>query len=370
MNFNKGTLEELECKGNAISSKNAVVGFDGFVDKIMTVVDKRLGPGDNFTAINRICELGTRISGAAGKSTNIEVYPKTEKIGGNGPIMANALLTTGMHVKYLGALGKPSIHPVFKEFAKRTDAVSVSEPGVTLALEFSDGKIMINDTSGIENITYFNILDNAGEGAFYDALSRANLISLLNWTMIPNMTAIFVALLENVLPNLPPHNGRLFFFDLSDPQKRPDGDLKVVLSTITRFRSHGNVCLGLNYKEAQQVFKVLGHKTLKSDAMGLKKMATLIRQDLEIQYVVIHPLESAACATKDDSWWIQGTYTNEPKITTGAGDHFNAGFTIGLILGLSPPACLTLAVAFSSYYVSTAKSPSLFDIDNFIRNWN
>ena len=81
MNFNKGTLEELECKGNAISSKNAVVGFDGFVDKIMTVVDKRLGPGDNFTAINRICELGTRISGAAGKSTNIEVYPKTEKIG-------------------------------------------------------------------------------------------------------------------------------------------------------------------------------------------------------------------------------------------------------------------------------------------------
>ena len=132
--------------------------------------------------------------------------------------MANALLTTGMHVKYLGALGKPSIHPVFKEFAKRTDAVSVSEPGVTLALEFSDGKIMINDTSGIENITYFNILDNAGEGAFYDALSRANLISLLNWTMIPNMTAIFVALLENVLPNLPPLNGRLFFFDLSDPQ--------------------------------------------------------------------------------------------------------------------------------------------------------
>ena len=33
MNFKKGTLEELESKGSVISSKHALVGFDGFVDK-------------------------------------------------------------------------------------------------------------------------------------------------------------------------------------------------------------------------------------------------------------------------------------------------------------------------------------------------
>lgn len=370
MDFKQKTLEELEKKSGVISSKNALVGFDGFVDKIMKVVDQRTGSGENFRPIETIDALGTRISDAAGKSTNIELYQKMEKIGGNGPIMANALLATGMHVKYLGALGKPNIHPVFKEFAEQAEGGSVGNHGITMALEFSDGKIMLNDTSGFDELTYENIVNTLGEGALFDALSKADLIALLNWTMIPNMTALFASLLEKVLPNLPPHDGRQFFFDLSDPEKRSDGDIKVVLSIISKFRSHGNVCLGLNFKEAQRVYKVMGKKSVDADAKGLKKMASNIRKELKIHCVVIHPVESAACATKDDAWWIEGHTTDTPKITTGAGDHFNAGFTTGLILGMSPLACLTLAVAFSSHYVGTATSPTLFEIDNYIRNWN
>jgi len=38
-------------------------------------------------------EFGQRIVDAAGKSLNIELYPRLEKLGGNGPIMAHALLT-------------------------------------------------------------------------------------------------------------------------------------------------------------------------------------------------------------------------------------------------------------------------------------
>jgi len=32
-------------------------------------------------------EFGRRILAAAGKSTNIELFPRLEKLGGNGPIM-------------------------------------------------------------------------------------------------------------------------------------------------------------------------------------------------------------------------------------------------------------------------------------------
>ena len=370
MNYKSKTLEELAKKGSAISSKCALVGMDGFVDRIMSAVDERTGQGENFTAISKIKEFGKRITAAAGKSTNIELFPRMEKLGGNGPILANALLETGLKVNYLGALGIPSIHPVFKKFAARTDAVSLCEPGLTDAVEFNDGKIMFGNTTSLEQITYSRITEVMGEGSFFDAVSRADAIALVNWTMIPNMTSIMVSMLEKVLPNLGPREGRLFFFDLSDPEKRSEGDIKTLLATLTRFRSHGKVILGLNLKEAEHVFSVLGHNNLKSSSDNLKKMASRIRQDLDASCVVIHPVDSAACATRDDSWWVAGPLTENPKITTGAGDHFNSGFVTGQLLGLSPAACLILAVSASGHYVWTAKSPSLFDLDNFIRKWS
>ena len=370
MNHKSKTLEELAKKGGSISTKCALVGLDGFVDRIMSAVDKRTGQGENFSPISTIKEFGKRITAAAGKSTNIEIYSRIEKIGGNGPILAKALLETGLKVKFIGALGIPTIHPVFENFAARTDAVSICDPGLTLAIEFKDGKIMLGDTASLDRITYQQIIKIMGEGAFIDAVSRSDVIALVNWTMIPNMTPLLTALLEKVLPNLGPRENRIFFFDLSDPEKRSIGDIKTVLSTVSRFRSHGKVILGLNLKEAQHVFRTLGHKDIEPNQSNLKKIASRIRQDLDASCVVIHPVDSAACATREDSWWIAGPVEDNPKITTGAGDHFNAGFITGQLLGLSPPACLTLAVCTSGHYVRTAKSPSLFDLDTFIREWS
>ncbi|MDX2109780.1 MAG: PfkB family carbohydrate kinase [Verrucomicrobiota bacterium] len=370
MNYRAQTLEEIAKKGGTISSKNALVGFDGFVDKIIAVVDKRTGQGQAFSAIDTITEFANRIGAAAGRSTNIELFPRMEKLGGNGPIMANALLSAGMGVKYIGALGEPSIHPVFAEFAAKTNAVTVCDPGVTHALEFHDGKIMLGTMASLDLLTYPRIVQKMGEGAFLDALSRADLIALVNWTMIPNMTSIYNDLLDRALPNYGPREaGRTFFFDLADPEKRPLSDIQTVLGILKRFRAHGQVILGLNLKEALQVDAALGFSDPKTDPEGLKQMASRIRAAIDVTMVVIHPTDSAACATRDAAYWVQGSYCEKPLITTGAGDHFNAGFTTGAMLGMSPAACLTLAVTYSGYYVRTAKSPSLGDAANFIRNW-
>ena len=369
MDYRKRTLEELETHASHISRRSALIGLDGFIDKIVRPVAQRDGQGEQFTPMRTISEFGERIMSASGKSTNIELYLVMDKLGGNGPIMANALLSAGMQTRYVGALGHPHIHSVFEEFAARSKAVSIAEPSITTAMEFADGKVMLGNTVSLDDITFEALIHHIGEGPFIDLISRADLIGLVNWTMIPNMTALFTSLLDRIIPMLPPRDQRIWFFDLADPEKRSQGDLVTALKTIARFQPHGSVTLGLNLKESQQVARALGLPGRNADANGIQETARAIREKLGLGTVVVHPKESAACANRDGTWWIEGPYTDSPKITTGAGDNFNAGFVTDQLLELSPVACLTVGACFSGHYVRTAKSASLNDIDAFLRRW-
>src|SRR5438105_11805621 len=87
-----------------------MIGFDGFVDSIIAVVDKRYD-AQRFDPVGTIDQFGKKILGAAGQSSNYELVVTLEKLGGNGPIMANAIAAFGLPVTYVGCLGYPSIHP-------------------------------------------------------------------------------------------------------------------------------------------------------------------------------------------------------------------------------------------------------------------
>lgn len=363
------TRQALAAAHARARAQHVVVGLDGFVDLIVTPVGLRRGQGENFTAIHSIPEFGQRVLGAAGKSTNLELYPRAEKLGGNGPIMANAVLATGPSVTYIGALGHPQVHPVFADMASRAKTVSLCAAAHTTAIEFNDGKLMLGTMRSLDEISYQRICAVMGADGFEAELAKADLVALVNWTMIPNMTQIFQELLDRVLPRLPATKTRRFFFDLADPEKRAVEDLRAALAAIARFEKFGRVTLGLNLKEAQQVCAALGFTSPGEDADGLRAMAKDLRQKLAVDTVVIHPRESAACATAMGAYWVAGPYTEKPLITTGAGDHFNSGFTLGQLLSLDPEACLIAGVSTSGHYVRTGQSPSLVDLDTFLGNW-
>jgi hypothetical protein len=363
------TLETLNELSASVRSKKALVGIDGFIDKIVHPVDQRSGPGDAFTRIETINDFGARISSAAGKSANMEFAPVVEKLGGNGPIMANAQRAHGAQVRYIGALGQEAIQPLFQEFAEGTKAISIADPGVTHAAEFKDGKIMFGTMASLEGITFEYLLKKIGHDALVEIFSEHDSISMVNWTMIPYLSEVFEGFLETILPAATTNPNRLFFFDLADPEKRSREDLLRVLKIFARFEDFGNVILGLNYREAEQVDELLGFDPIPKNPENLQKVAARIRESLNLNTVVIHPVECAACATADGTFFADGPLCKEPKITTGAGDHFNAGFLTARLIGCSPKAALTVAVATSGFYVRTANSPSLDDIAEFIQSW-
>ena len=63
---------------------------------------------------------------------------------------------------------------------------------------------------------------------------------------------------------------------------------------------------------------------------------------------------------------MDGPYVGKPLISTGAGDHFNAGYNLGRLLGGTLEQCLQLGVGTSGFYVRSAKSPSLAGMRDFL----
>ena len=88
------------------SKFNTLAGLDGFVDNIIDVVDKR-ADAMQYTRVETIGRWAIGSARAAGLSSNLELVVRQQKLGGNGPIMANALIENGLNVSYIGCLGFP-----------------------------------------------------------------------------------------------------------------------------------------------------------------------------------------------------------------------------------------------------------------------
>jgi hypothetical protein len=186
-------VNQLLEAASRVAQLTAFIGLDGFVDEIVQVVDMREN-AETYQPMPSITRLAERIGEAAGKSTNLELVNQLVKLGGNGPIMANALASFGLKVTYLGALGYPNRHPVFDEFARRAEVYSIAEAGQTDALEFEDGKVMMSRTVQLNEITWTNIQARFGRERFAERLASSDLIAFVNWTMIPYMSDLWEAL--------------------------------------------------------------------------------------------------------------------------------------------------------------------------------
>jgi sugar/nucleoside kinase (ribokinase family) len=341
--------------------------MDGFVDEIIHVVDKR-DNAENFQRLRTIPALAERLAGAAGRSTNVELVNQRTKLGGNGPIMANALARLGIKVTYVGALGYPHLHPVFTEFARRAEVHSIAEAGHTDALEFDDGKLLFGKTDHFKEITWENIQLRYGRDKFISNYSTADFVGFVNWTMVPYMSDLWDSLLKEFCPATP-GTRRKIFFDLADPEKRSPADISRALELIIAFEKYFEVILGLNEKEAHEIGRVLGLNTGDNSREGLSALAVEIQKRTPVNALVVHPVSYALAVGDGVVSLVEGPFVDKPLITTGAGDHFNSGFCLGKLLGFENAACVLTGVTCSGYYVRNAQSPFIEDLAAMLRAW-
>lgn len=364
------------------SLPSVLVGFDGFIDSIVHMVDVRndMSP-TGYRRLATIAAFAARCAAAAGTSTNIERVTLEDRFGGNGPLMAGALAAVGAPTMFIGAIGSPSrregaggwaVHPTFAKFSTLcTRCLPIAEPSHTLCLEFDDGKLMFNDTANVQAVTWPRLLSVVGLDPLRRMVADATLLAIVNWSLLGGVEGIWDGLRTQVLEPLAvthPRERRIYI-DLSDPAKRLDADLHRCLSLLRQLEETPgvSVTLGLNLAESRRFARLLGIAQPNSGP-SLADSAAAIREATSLDTIAIHPREGAACATRAASAWFDGPFIRQPALSTGAGDHFNAGFGLAQTLNLDPSQCLAVGCAMSGAYVRDARSPDLPRLLAFLRD--
>ncbi len=280
--------------------------------------------------------------------------------------MSNALGCMGISVNCIGALGFPQLHPVFTNMSSNCHLHSFTDPGMSTAIEFNDGKIILGQMGSLNNCGWQHIKDRIGIDTLVDLYKKSDLLCMVNWAESDASGEIWQGLLTDVFPRyVLPVEKQLSFFDLSDCSKRSSESIRDVLSLIKKFSRYTRVMLGLNGNEAKLVYKAL-YKS--GTDKGLIHLGEKIFDKLSIDTLVLHSSGEAIQFNEAGIYTSKSFFTRNPKISTGAGDNFNAGFCAGQLMQLDAASSLIFANAVSGLYIRTGISPQLMDVINFLEN--
>lgn len=360
-------LNKLKALSASMINHQAMVGVDGYVDYIQRPVKNQTAKGPDF--FDTIEDFSNHTALAAGKSAQIELHTQENKLGGNAPIMANALGALGISTICVGNFGYPDLHEIFKGMHKNVSMHSVGNPAVTNALEFEDGKLILSEVGPFKQQDWKHMTDIIPANQWVEMTKECQLIALVDWCNLPHSTNIWKGILENVLPNASAGN-KQFFFDIADPTRRSDHEISEALNIISSFGNFGKVTLGLNENEAEKLYSCIQRIHRDNDnETELNKKAAYIFDKLSISSLLVHPLNRSIMVTEHQIQELKGRVVEKPKISTGGGDNFNAGFCFAQLNGFNEQESMVLAMANSGAYVQNGMSTTLLELSQYIENW-
>jgi sugar/nucleoside kinase (ribokinase family) len=350
------TLINLEEK---LTSFTAVTGFDGFID----IITRPIASGDSRMPekfYEDISEFSTFLSSRTGSSGSIELAEFQRKLGGNAPIFSNALSRLGVLTTCIGAFGYPEIDNVFRDISNTCKIIPVAVPGTCTALEFIDGKIMLAINGELNSMNWDSIVKRAGMERLLEEFKNAQLIGLFNWSETPMASDIWKGVINNILPYI--DKNKRVIFDFSDCARRKKDDISSMLGTVAEFGKLLPTTVSLNKNETKAVCEALGL----CETVPLLERGQFIRQRLSAQYIVLHFHDYCMGFSKDGAYKFDTFKIKNPIISTGAGDNFNAGLSLGLLFELPLKDAIIVASMTASYYVAHGSSPEICELIKFM----
>lgn len=338
-----------------IAEKRIVVGFDGFIDTIVRPIRRTASADASETLFETIGEFGEFLAGCAEKSCSIELRQEAKQLGGNLPFLSRSAGKLGMDVSCIGMLGNDGkIEPQFREMPCKL--YSFAAPGQSTCFEFQDGKIFFATDCKLGQDCW-QLVMGATDGRAGLLFRDSDLTALVNWSELSFAHGLWEAVFEHALKNQLRDKNRFAFFDLCDCSRKTDREIEEVLRLIGRFSTVRTTILSMNENEAH----VIAGRLL-SCGTELEAIGSTMRKEFGIDEIMIHTIRESLLVTPRGVTRRPSEFVEHPKISTGAGDNFNAALCFGTVMGLTDEERVIFANRYASFYVSNGYSPNLEEI--------
>ncbi len=358
-NLLEQAMQNLE--GAQLREKTITLGFDGCSDSICRAVRKKDRESVEF--FETMAEFGDYLSSKSGVSCSIELDESIRKPGGNCAIFANAVSECDVKTSVVGLFGKNQINDVFDEMREKCELYSYGNNAIAMSLEFRDGKVMLSPNVKMKHDVWEQIVDCIGEEKLNAIFAEADMLALVNWSELEYASYLWEKLYVYLAKT--PDKSKEIFVDLADCSRRSKADIREMLDILERFATVRTVILSLNENEAMEIGKML----FTEEVSGYSELCGRLGEKIAVDGVVLHSCRDCFSCIDQRIYALPTQFNKAPKLLTGAGDNFNAGYALGRLCGASSDVCNVYGNAMSSYYIMHGESPNTAQLKEHIKQW-
>jgi sugar/nucleoside kinase (ribokinase family) len=352
----KKLLEKLIAQEAYIKSKRVFAGFDGSVDTIVKPIIRSGNETIPPVYFKTIAEFGKFIAGYSNKSASIEMDIITRRMGGNMPNFARAIAELGVTLSCMGMLfdNNGSIDPIFSDLSG--NIMSFAPASVAAAVEFDDGKLFFAPRY-VLNADPWQLLEMSWPVPLRKKLlNDSDLIACLNWGELSFAGLLWRDLYEECASIFSVDKRKYVFFDLCDFNRKTDEEIRSILNLIGQFSLLRTTILSLNRNEVMLLDERIFKKRIRSE---ISAIAENIHHHYSIDEIIVHSNTVSFAFIGNENYSAETKYIAMPKISTGAGDNFNAAYAFASLMGLTAKERLGFANLYAYTYLFDGKSPGL-----------
>jgi len=334
-----------------------LLGCDGFVDETYEIVEERTSATE-FSTIENLKSFGELIVERSGGGVGVEIVPKRRCEGGFGINTGRIAACLGLKPVLPGLYGLKEIDPAYEEFVNTCELTSLGDPALTLAFEFSNGKLLMSDLGAVSNLEWADFEKHYSTAEIKKLFSGVDILGLGYWSLTANFDDLFQGFMKQYADSgiTPP---KRMFFDFADIKKKSSKSFLQSLEMIRAYNAKIPMSFSLNHHEIMELCKRVGVECTEATPDKILKALPAAREKIGFDELVVHTPDFAAASNTavGEALALQERQTKVVRLA-GAGDSFNGGYICASLSDMPMKDRLVIANATTAFFVTHGTGPT------------